>query len=201
MVADDARGPVSDDIELARDALEKAQEARERGKVAHARRAALVVAVLAAALAIAENAAREAQTAYLADHIGASDIWSEYQAKSVRRAVFAQTADLLEALPNAADPTVAARAQKARAEAARMRSDVTTNGMEQLAARARATEQTRDREQHRGETLERAGGGLQLAIVLVTVSVVTETAALLFAGGGLGLLAVTYGVLAALSLI
>ena len=199
--ARDPRARMSEDIETARDGMERATEAHERGEVPHARRAALVIAVLAAALAIAENGAKDAQTATLTDHIAASDVWAEYQAKSVRRSVFAQTADLLSALPNAADPAVAARVAHAKQEAARMQSEPAGKGMEQLAAEAHALERSRETHEHRYEGLEKAGGALQLAIVLVTVSVVTATRALMWGGAILGLLAALFGIATALAVI
>ena len=188
------------ELELAQDGLEKAAHAHEHGGVPHARRAAIVIAVLAAVLAVTENAAKDAQTAYLSDHIVASDTWAQYQAKSVRRTVLSQTADLLEAAPNGSEPAVAARAAVARKEADRMRSEPGADGMEQLAARAHDREHDRDHEMHRYHGLEMGSGGLQLAIVLVTVSVVTGTSALMLGGGLLGVIAAGYGLLAALAL-
>lgn len=185
------------DLEMAQDGMEKAAHEHEHGGVPHARRAAIVIAVLAAMLAVAENGAKDAQTGSLSGHIAASDDWAQYQAKSIRRTVLTQTADLLEALPNAADPKLAARATAARQEADRMRSEPGADGMEQLAARAHASEHGRDHDMHRYHGLETASGGLQLAIVLVTVSVVTGVSTLMVGGGVLGLLAAAYGLLSA----
>ena len=192
---------MNDDIELAKDGIEKAVHEHEIGRVPHARSAAIVIAVLAAMLAVAENGARDAQTGSLAGQIEASDTWAQYQAKSVRRTVLSQTADLLEASPNASDPKVAARAEAARHEADRLRSEPGAEGMEQLAARAHASEHERDHDTHRYHGLETASSGLQLAIVLVTVSVVTGVRALMLGGAGLGVLAAGYGLLSGLSLV
>jgi Domain of unknown function (DUF4337) len=54
---------------------------------------------MAAALALTEFAAKDAQTSYLSNHIAASDTWAQYQAKSVRRAVLSSEADVLESQP------------------------------------------------------------------------------------------------------
>lgn len=159
--------------------MEFAQEKLEHAAHEHARTgsqarvAAVIIAALAGALAIAEFGAKDAQTAYLSHHIAASDTWNQYQAKAARRVTYAGTADLLESLPTASDPAVQKRIEAARANAERMRSEPGSDGMEQLAARAGAREHERDHEGHRYHGLEVASGGLQLAIVLASISIVT----------------------------
>jgi Domain of unknown function (DUF4337) len=71
--------------------------------------------------------------------------------------------------------------------------------MDQLAALAHDQEHVRDHEEHRHHRLEIASGGLQLSIVLVSVSIVTGVGALLVGGGLLGAAAAIYGLLAAIS--
>ena len=165
------------------------------------RLAAVIIAVLAAILAIAEFGAKDAQTAFLADHIAASDIWAEYQAKSVRRAAYMNTADTLASLPNAADPAVQARAQAARANAERMQSEPGRGGMKELDAKAQRFEHDRDHASHRYHGLEIATGLLQLAIVLASVSVVTGLMPVLIVGCLLGAGSAVYALLAGLALI
>ncbi len=199
---------MSDDVELARDELERtAEHAGAHGpqgegggiRPAHARRAAIMIATMAACLAVVESFAKEAQTAYLADQIAASDTWAQYQAKSVRRVVLSETADILGSVPDARQPAVAARADRARAEAERMRSDAAKgDGMLQLTDKAHGIEIDRDRELHRTEGLEQAAGGLQLAIVLASVSVVTALPALMAGGAALGVLSAVYALVAGL---
>jgi len=46
-------------------------------------RAAIIISIMAAVLAITEFAAKDASSSYLTHHIGASDTWAQYQAKSV----------------------------------------------------------------------------------------------------------------------
>jgi hypothetical protein len=166
-----------------------------------ARQAAIVIAIMAAALALTEFAAKSAQVSTLTAHISASDLWSQYQAKSTRRAVYAQSADMLASLPGAADAEVQKRIAAARAGADRMRSDPAADGMEQLAERAHALEHERDHELHRTHGLETASGGLQIAIVLASVSVVTGARLLLFGGIALAVAAAVYAVLAGASIV
>ena len=55
-----------------------------------------------------------------------------------------------------------------------MRSEPGADGMEQLAEKAHEQEHLRDHEMHRTHELEIASGGLQISIVLASISVVVE---------------------------
>jgi len=113
--------------------LEMAQEGLEHaayGGVPHAKKAAIVIAGLAACLAVCETAAKDAQTAFLTHHVAASNIWAQYQAKSGRRATLDATADILLSLPDASGPAVTKRIADAHADADRMRSEPGKDGME-----------------------------------------------------------------------
>jgi hypothetical protein len=202
---------MSDDVEMAQDELERtAEHAEEHAashgdggtRIAHAKRAAILIATMAAVLAVAESFAKEAQTAYLADQIAVSDTWTHYQAKSVRRVVLLESSDLLASVPDAALPAVAARADKARAEAERMKSDTAKNdGMAQLSNKAHDIERERDHELHRTEGLELAASGLQLSIVLASISVITMLPALMAEGAVLGVVSAAYALMAGFSFI
>jgi hypothetical protein len=188
------------EIEVAQESLEHAAHEHASGGVPYAKQAAIVIATLAACLALAETGAKDAQTAFLTHHIGASDTWAQYQGKSGRRATLSNTAAILSSLPTKGEPEVAKRIADALANAERMRNEPGKDGMEQLAARAHDQEHLRDHEEHRHHGLEIASGGLQLSIVLVSVSVITAMRALLVGGGLLGAVAAGYGLLAALSI-
>jgi hypothetical protein len=193
--------------------FEHAQEHLEHAAHEHAEhghggtshsRAAVVIAILAAALALTEFAAKDAQTGYLTNHIAASDTWAQYQAKSVRRTILTSEAELLASLPASNDPAVQKAVQKriadASASADRMRSEPGGDGMEQLTEKAHEQEHVRDHEMHRTHTLEIASGGLQIAIVLASVSVVIDLPLFLIASIVLGLASAIYGLAGGLSL-
>jgi hypothetical protein len=161
-----------------------------------ARGVAVLVSFLAAALALTGIGEKAAQNAYLTHHIGVSDDWSFYQAKNQRAVIKTSEAEVLESLPNAADPGVQKRAKEARDYAARMRDDPSAgDGMKQLADKAKAREAERDKSFHRYHNFEFAAGALELAIVLASVSVVTGTRALSIGAGVIGALA-AFGALA-----
>ncbi len=170
-------------VEMAQESLEKAHghghDAGAEGG-AMAKRAAVLVAVLAAVAVIVEMSANDAQTAYLADHVAASDLWTQYQAKSVRRTVLLQSADVLDGQGGGE------KAARARSEAARMQSEPGRDGMEQLAERAHERERERAHEFGLYEGFERGVRGLQIAIVLSGLFLVTRLAWLLGLGVALG---------------
>lgn len=179
------------------EALERAHHIQGHEEEAHndsaARRVAVLVSVLAAALAIAQMAEKSSQNAYLTHHIAVSDDWAFYQAKSVRSVMRSTEAAVLASLPNSADPVVQTRIKDARAYAVRMQDDPKGGGMKQLAEQARQEEHAREVAFHRYHGLELAVGGLEIAIVLASVSVVTRINALAIGGGVLGVIAAASG--------
>jgi uncharacterized protein YsxB (DUF464 family) len=190
---------MSSELEHANEHLEHAAHGHgEHGK-SHIP-AAVVIAIMAAVLAIIEFAGKDAQTNYLTNHIAASDTWAQYQAKSVRRALSASEATLLESLSANPDAAMQKRIADAKANADRMKSEPGADGMDQLAEKAHEQEHERDHEMHRSHTLEIASGGLQIAIVLASISVVINLPLFLIAGIVLGLGSAVYALLGGLSL-
>lgn len=193
-----AAGPtsMSDDIEQAQQGMEHAHEA-DKAHPAHndrgARRVAILISVLAAALALAEMSEKGAQNEYLTHHIAASDAWAFYQAKVIRADLHRDQADLLDSLPNAADPEVRKRAEAARATVARLDDDEKTLGRKQLRAQAEQKERLRDEAFEHYHKYEGVVGALQITIVLASVSVVTRMRLLALAAGAIGGLAALYG--------
>jgi Domain of unknown function (DUF4337) len=188
---------MSEEFEQAHEHLEHAANGHE-GK-GHTR-AAVIIAIMAAALALTEFAAKDAQTNYLTNHIAATNTWAQYEAKAVRRTVLTSEAELLRSLPSTTDSTIQKRIADAKANADRMRSEPGADGMEQLTEKAHAQEHLRDHEMHRTHTLEIASGGLQIAIVLASVSVVIDLPLFMIASITLGILSAIYGLLGGFSL-
>ncbi len=187
---------MSDDLEQAQQGLEHAHEANaahpahnDRG----ARRVAVLISALAAALAIAEMGEKGAQNEFLAHHISTSDTWAFYQAKTLRSAMVGQQIDVLASLPNAADPEVGKRIAAARAEQARLNDDEKTQGRKQLRAQAEAEAKTRDAVGEHYHLYEDRVGAVQLAIVLAAGSGVTRMWRLAAAPGVIGGAATLFG--------
>jgi hypothetical protein len=190
---------MSEEFEQANEHLEHA--AHEHGHSASHTRAAIIIAIMAAVLAITEFAAKDASSSYLTNHIAASDTWAQYQAKSVRRTILTAQADLLASLPGASGPEVAKRIADARANAERMRSEPGADGMEQLSEKAHEQEQERNHEMHRYHVLEIASGGLQIAIVLASISVVIDLPAFMMVSIIVASASVIYAILGGFSIL
>ncbi len=188
---------MSDDFDQAQERLENAAEGRVDKR--RRRRTAIIIAVMAAVLALTEFGEKDAQANYLSNQITASDVWAQYQAKSVRRSILSAETDLLEGLPIAASPAIRAKIDKARVNAARMQSEPGGDGMQQLVKRAHAQELLRDHEEHRKNMLETASGGLQIAIVLASISVVIDLPLFMIVSVLLGLASAIYGLAGELS--
>jgi Domain of unknown function (DUF4337) len=190
---------MSDEFEHAQEHLEHA--AHEHGGSTSHTRAAIIIGIMAAVLAIAEFAAKDAQTDYLTNHIAASDTWAQYQAKSVRRTILTAQADLLESMPVSSDPAGKKRIADARSNADRMRSEPGADGMEQLAEKAHDQEHERDHAMQRNHMLEIASGGLQIAIVLASISVVINLPAFMLVSVLVGGASAIYALLGGFSLL
>ena len=180
---------MSDTLENAQEAFEHVEQPPE----GHARTIAVLIAVLAAVLAMAEMGEKSSQNAYLTHHITASDDWNFYQAKTIRSNLYALQAEALDALPNAADPALRKRVEAARGEAARLDDDEKSTGRKQLMAKARESEHARDHAFHRYHLFEAVVGALQLTIVLASVSVVTRVTLLAYVAGAIGAAAAAMG--------
>ena len=190
---------MADIIEHAKEGIEHAHHASEHGGNQSAPKIAMLIATLAAGLTLAEMGAKSSQNSYLTHHISVSDDWSLYQAKNVRASVRNTEANLLESLPNAADPAIAKKIATARETEARLRDDPKNgDGMKQMAEKARHQTEERDHAFHRYHQFEIVVGALQIAIVLSSVSIVTRMRWLAWAGSGIGLLAGCFGLAVAL---
>jgi len=191
---------MADSVEMATESIEHTHHAAHADT--GARRVAMLVAGLAAALALSEMGEKAAQNDYLTHHIQASDDWAQFQAKTIRMNMYAIQAETLASLPNAAEPTQAKKITDARATSARMNDDPEgANGRKQMVVKAQASEHARDEAFHVYHLFERVVSALQLSIVLASVSVVTRVAPLAWAGGALGGGAAIYGALVALHVV
>lgn len=185
-------------VELAKEGIEHAHHATHEGHEEHGshgkrhsdkfpRRVAVLVAVLAACLALAELGEKKAQNEYLAEHITVSDTWNFYQAKNIRRTVYSSTADAIESMA-ATDPSAPKRVKDLRDQAQRMLDDPKSNeGTKQLLETAKRHEAIRDEHLEAYHHFELGSGVLQICIVLASVSVITRSMWLAWAGGVLGL--------------
>ena len=161
---------------------------------------ALLVAILAALLAVTETAGKSNQTHALSEHITASNLWSFFQAKTIRQTTMRTAADAVEAQFKDGAQTMPA-ALKAQVDAwrktaQRYESEPDTNeGRKELIVRAKAKEESRDKALAAYHMFEYGSAALQLAIVLAGASALTTVAWLMFMSIGLGVIGIAFAVL------
>lgn len=125
------------------------------------RRAAIVVTIFAALLAINTMVGGSNSSRILTNTIAANNLWAWYQAKNVRSVIY----------------DTAGKAS----EVERLRGD-----MDDLAQRARTLEAERDHAKERSPFFTYAGSALQIGIVLSTAAILAVTMALFYASCGVG---------------
>jgi hypothetical protein len=162
--------------ELATETLERHKHIEEHPTNGHAKRMGLLIGILAACLAIGEMGEKSAQNDYIAKQIQLNDTWNFYQAKSIKAELASGEAKTLAALARLNnDPTLAQAAKIASQKAAKNLSDSTKgNGKAELRQQAEQQTHERDHKLHLYHWLELAVGALQIAIVLASVSVITD---------------------------
>jgi hypothetical protein len=155
---------------------------------------AMLVSALAMILALASlggsNAAKEATM----HNILAANSFSFYQAKNIRQTALKLAADDLETqmqwpqLPANLKQSMAKRLESYRATIARYESEPDTGeGKKELMARARSHEHERDLALARDPWFDAAEAMLQIAIVLMSITLITDRRLFFWAASGLGL--------------
>ena len=145
-------------------------------------KAGWVITVMAALLAVNTYIANGLSGDVLTNTIKANDTWNFYQSKSIKQTI----------AENARDDAIARRDVKKVAELTakidRYESDpVTGEGKQQLMARARSLENSRDEAKKHSPWLTFAGSALQLSIVLLSASILAVSMGMFYASIGVGL--------------
>jgi hypothetical protein len=135
------------------------------------KRAAIVVTIFAALLAISTLPGGSNSSKILGNTIAANNQWAWYQAKNVRSVIYATTADT----------TKGSLSEHYREEARRMKAD-----MDDLAAKAKALEIERDLAKAKAPYFTYAGSLLQIAIVLSTAAILAVAMPLFWGSVGVG---------------
>ena len=163
----------------------------------------LLIAVLALVLAFSETLGKGAQTSALSYNIEASNLWSFFQAKTIRMTALRVAAEHAELdLPQVAGNPTAREAYEKRIAAwkktvERYDSEPETGeGRKELMARAKEAEAKRDRALASYHHYEMGSAAVQIAIVLASAAIITNLAALVWIAGGLGLVGAAFCVIA-----
>jgi hypothetical protein len=181
------------------EAIEKAQEG-EHGEGFN-RRIALVIAILALCLSFSETLGKGAQTETVIKNIEASDLWSFFQAKDIRRTVVTAAADQTALLAagltdQTAKDAIAKQVETWRQTAERYESDPKAgNGRKQLEERAKTAEEERDLATAKYHHYELASAAFQVGIVLASAAVITGMVGLAWLAGALGIVGIALTIL------
>ena len=174
------------------DAAEMMEQERERD--AFKKRAAILIAFFAMLLAITGLGSNNAMKEALNENIAASNAYNFYQAKNMRQTSYNLAADQIElawsqvpALPEGARTALRAKAADYKKTAARYDSEPDTGeGKKELLIKARDHDAKRDKALKQDPYFDYAEALLQIAIVLISVSIVADQRWLTILGAGLG---------------
>jgi len=157
-------------------------------------RSALTISILAMVMAIASLGGSNAMKEATQENILASNAYAFYQAKNIRQTSFKLAVSDLEVQlvkePNmnaAAKAIIEKKIEEFKKTADRYESDPESKeGKKELLVRAKAHEALRDHAMLQDPWFDYAEGALQIAIVLLSVSIVASLPALYWAGTLLG---------------
>src|SRR3974390_2812530 len=171
------------------EATDSAVEAREKSRAV-----ALIIAILALLLALAEAGAKNAQHLSTEKNIESSDLFNFYQAKRIRSTVVETAAEMLEAQKTAlTDPKAQEAFEKQigefKATVARFEKDPKNpeDSMDAIQDRAKEAAERRELANRRLGHYELGSGLTQIAIVLASAAIITGITALAWLSAGLGL--------------
>jgi len=152
---------------------------------------ALLIAVLALVLAFSETLGKSAQTNALSLNIEASNLWSFFQAKTIRQTVVRTAAEQTSLTGNSEEAKKQIEAWRKTAQRYQTEPE-TGEGRDELMARAKEAEKKRDRSMAAYHQYEFASAAVQIAIVLASAAIVTGAMALAWIGAGLGVVGVAF---------
>lgn len=169
---------------------EEALEAKEKDRTI-----ALIIAILALLLALAEAGAKRAQHLSTEKNIEASDLFNFYQAKKIRQTVVEAAAQTLEAEKGALggeaiQVTIDKQIAEFKAQSSHFENDPKKpeDSLEAIQKRAEEANEVRELANHRLEHYELGSGLAQIAIVLASAGIITGIVALTWFSIGLGVL-------------
>ena len=159
-------------------------------------RSALTISIFAMVLAITSLGGSNTGKEITQENILAANSYAFYQAKSIRQttlkvAIADMELQLLRepAMPAPAKEAVSKKIEDYKKTVERYESEPETReGKKELIARAKEHEQARDLAMRKDPWFDYAEGGLQIAIVLLSASILAGLPALYFSGLALGLL-------------
>lgn len=146
-------------------------------------KAGWVITVVAALLAVNTYISNGFSSKVLSNTIAANNMYSFYQAKSIKQTLAEQSYD------DAIDRKQFEKADRLKAKIEKYDSDpVTGEGKKELLAKARALEAERDDVRKHSPWLTFAGSAFQLSIVLLSAAILAVSMGMFWASLGVGLI-------------
>ena len=181
------------------EAHESIEHAEHAEHAAHSnRKVALVIAILALFLSFSEMLGKSAQTEAIGANVEASNLWSFFQAKTVRQTMIRTATEQLKLTAEAASDPATQTAMGKQIEAwqktvARYDSEPETHeGRKELAERAKEAEESRNTFLAKYHAYEIASAAFQIGIVLASAAVITGMMALVHGAIGLGVVGLVF---------
>jgi ABC-type nickel/cobalt efflux system permease component RcnA len=174
----------------AHESMEQAEGLKEAAR--EDKKIALIIAIFALFLSFSETVGKGAQTEAISADVESANLWSFFQAKTVRMTTVRTAAEELKlTATTAADPAVKEAMAKQVAAwektAARYDSEPETHeGRKELAERAKEKQDERDVSLAKYHHYEIASAAFQIGIVLCSAAVITGIFALVWFAGVLG---------------
>jgi hypothetical protein len=168
----------------------------ERTRDSFKQRAAITIALFAMVLAICSLGGSNAGKEAVNNNVLASNFFNFFQAKNMRQTALELAANELElgwlndpAIPESTRQAMRQKVAQYRETIARYESEpATREGKKELMVRAREYEEKRDHALKQDPYFDYAEALLQIAIVLISVSIVADLTWLAFLGGAVGIL-------------
>jgi len=159
---------------------------------------ALLISVLALFLAFSETLGKSSQTSAITLNVTANDLWSFFQAKTIRMTVLRTAAEQMQIeADRATDPELKTRLTKTidgwKKTADRYDNEPSSQeGRKQLAERAKQAEEQRELALARYHNYEFASAAFQIGIVLASAEVITGMAIMGWLSGLVGLIGLIF---------
>jgi hypothetical protein len=177
--------------------MSEAEKALEEATESEDKKIALLIAILALFLALAETGAKKATHHSTEKNIESSDLYNFYQAKKARSTIFETAAKSFEAFaPTITDEKVKENVEKQigawKQRVADFEHDPkkSEDSLERIQERAHEAGEARELSNKKLEHFELASGALQISIVLASAAIITAVPLLAWISGTLGLVGV-----------
>ena len=156
-------------------------EARNNKKVA------LLIAALALSLALTEVAGDDAKSEAQLRNVESANLWSFFQAKTVRQTMVRSLAEMLPVLDTERAEQTQELLRRWQATIQRWETEPETQeGRRELMARAKHAEEERDVAIRKDGRYDTSAALLQVGIVMASAAIITGTALLVWIGAALG---------------